>query len=263
MLILTICIKSVGQVPRPPVTRGPGPFPPFSAAVSRPVGPPGVSVRGFRVAGPRGGVGREGAGPRGRRGTCFGARADDDDAGERRRRTCGGRASCTHCTRRVSALPCTLCFHAAFVYGPSWKTEPDPSVYTRLAGEGGGRRRGLGGGGALGAKGPGAGSHRPWSQPSLGTGPERLRCLCFMEVHKYVSARFVQDPTSRKLNHRDGLDTASLLWGWNPRLGGGPRARSYGVLNRSPSGTRFYRRPELKGPPFLSLIISCGFRIIP
>lgn len=183
--------------------------------------------------------------------------------GERRRRTCGGRASCTHCARRVSALPCTLCFHAAFVYGPSWKTEPDPSVYTRLAGEGGGRRWGLGGGGALGAKGPGAGSHRPWSQPRLGTGPERLRCLRFMEVHKYGSARFVQDPTSRKLNHRDGLDTASLLWGWNPRLGGGPRARSYGVLNRSPSGTRFYRRPELKGPPFLSLIISYGFRIIP
>lgn len=87
-------------------------------------------------------------------------------------------------------------FSPAFVYGPSWKTEPDPSVYTRLAGEGGGRRRGLGGGGALGAKGPGAGSHRPWSQPSLGTGPERLRCLRFMEVHKYGSARFVQDPTS-------------------------------------------------------------------
>lgn len=154
-------------------------------------------------------------------------------------------------------------FSPAFVYGPSWKTEPDPSVYTRLAGEGGGRRRGLGGGGALGAKGPGAGSHRPWSQPSLGTGPERLRCLRFMEVHKYGSVQFVKDPTSRKLNHRDGLDTASLLWGWNPRLGGGPRARSYGVLNRSPSGTRFYRRPELKGPPFHSLIISYGFRIIP
>lgn len=132
------------------------------------------------------------------------------------------------------------------------------------AGGGGGRQAvGSGGGGALGAKGPGAGSHRPWSQPRLGTGPERLRCLRFMEVHKHGSARFVQDPTSRKLNHREGLDTASLLWGWNPRLGGGPRARSYGVLNRSPSGTRFYRRPELKGPPFLSLIISCGFRIIP
>lgn len=35
------------------------------------------------MAGPRGGVGREGAGPRGRRGTCFGARADDDAGGAR------------------------------------------------------------------------------------------------------------------------------------------------------------------------------------